>query len=323
MTRPGMAAVAADLAGRMPRLLGRLLDREPTGRTRDTWRYGRKGSLAVVVGGPRRGRWFDHEAGVGGDALALVAHLRGCTMREARNWALAWLGEAPAPRQPAAPPGCASRRGAPHEASPPTTTGLARRIWGEAEPPAATPVERYLLGRRLALPSAAPLRFHPACPRGSERGPAMLALMTDPVTGEPCGVHRTFLAPDGAGQAPEGPNGEPSKMMAGRAGVVRLVLDQEATTCLGVAEGIETALAVMQRCGWRPVWAATSAGAIRAFPVLPGVECLTVFADADSPGIGAARACCRRWAAAGREAMWRAPPEGDWDDALPLRGPEA
>ena len=92
-----------------------------------------------------------------------------------------------------------------------TTAGLARRIWGEAVPPAGTLVEAYLRGRGLALPVGAPLRFHPACPRGAERWPAMLALMTDPVTGEPCGVHRTFLTRDGGGKAPEGPNGEPPR----------------------------------------------------------------------------------------------------------------
>jgi putative DNA primase/helicase len=148
----------------------------------------------------------------------------------------------------------------------------------------------------------------------------MLALMTDPVSGAACGVHRTFLAIDGSGKAPPGPNGEPAKMMLGRAGVVRLVPDEDVTMGLGIAEGIETALAVMQGFGWRPVWAAASAGAVRAFPVLPGIECLTVFADADGPGLQAARACCRRWADAGREARMLAPPAGDWNDALPRGG---
>ncbi len=89
------------------------------------------------------------------------------------------------------------------------------------------------------------------------------------------------------------------------------------TTGLGIAEGIETALAVMQRAGWAPVWAATSAGAIRRFPVLPGIEALTVFADMDGAGLNAARDCCRTWAAAGWEARLLAPPAGDWDDVLP------
>jgi hypothetical protein len=174
----------------------------------------------------------------------------------------------------------------------------------------------YFAARGLRMEDGAPLRFHPACPRGAERWPAMLALMTRPDTAEACGVHRTFLARDGSGKAP----GEPKKAMAGEAGLVRLVPNDDVTLGLGLAEGLETALAVMQRTGWRPVWAATSAGAIRTFPMLPGIECLTVFGDADGPGMEAARACCGRWAAMGCEARILAPPAGDWDDALPRGG---
>jgi len=44
-----------------------------------------------------------------------------------------------------------------------------------------------------------------------------------------------------------------------------VVPDEGVTAGLGLAEGIETALAVMQRAGWSPVWAATSAGAMDRF----------------------------------------------------------
>jgi hypothetical protein len=101
-----------------------------------------------------------------------------------------------------------------------------------------------------------------------------------------------------------------------------LVPDAEVTTGLGVAEGVETALSVMQGAGWRPVWAATSAGVIRIFPILPGIECLTIFADMDDRGAGleAARACAARWGGAGREAHIWAPPVGaDFNDAF--KGP--
>ena len=143
----------------------------------------------------------------------------------------------------------------------------------------------------------------------------MLALMTDARTGEPCGVHRTFLRPDGSGKA----DVTPAKMMLGGAGVIRLDLDDEVTLGLGVAEGIETALGVMQRIGWRPVWAAASAGGIAKFPVLPGIEALTIFADADDKsgvGLRAAEECADRWRAAGHNSRIAAPPSGtDWLDA--------
>ena len=67
-----------------------------------------------------------------------------------------------------------------------------------------------------------------------------------------------------------------------------------------MTEGVEDALAVMLT-GWRPVWAATSAGAIARFPVLPGIEALTIFADADQSGVDNANSCAERWAQASRE----------------------
>ena len=45
-----------------------------------------------------------------------------------------------------------------------------------------------------------------------------------------------------------------------------------------------------------------------SFPVLGGIEALTVFADNDSPGAEAAAACVARWRAAGKEACVVAPP---------------
>jgi hypothetical protein len=251
---------------------------------------------------------FFHCFGCGahGDVFDWLEQTRGMTLPEAAQH-LACDGPRPNPKRvdPMPPPV------AEHDDDK-WRRDAARRIWSEAVPAAGTAAERYLLGRALMLPSDAPIRFHPACPRGADRHPAMMALMTDPITAAPCGVHRTFLQPDGGGKAP----GNKTKMMLGTAGVIRLVPDAEVTVGLGLAEGIETSLAVMQRTGWRPVWAATSAGAIARFPVLAGVEALTIFADADGPGVTAARTCCQRWADAGREPRLLAPPMGDWDDTL-------
>ena len=46
------------------RLLGK-----PTQQRNDEWRYGNHGSLAVDI---KNGRWFDHEANVGGGVLDLI-----------------------------------------------------------------------------------------------------------------------------------------------------------------------------------------------------------------------------------------------------------
>ena len=53
----------------------------------DIWRYGSDESLEVHVGGPRRGTWYDHKAGAGGDALDLVKHV----LRRDEANAIRWL----------------------------------------------------------------------------------------------------------------------------------------------------------------------------------------------------------------------------------------
>jgi hypothetical protein len=54
-----------------------------------------------------------------------------------------------------------------------------------------------------------------------------------------------------------------------------------------------------------PAWAAGSAGSMRRFPVLAGIETLTILVDNDQSGAGqdAARECSARWTAAGRDVI--------------------
>jgi len=129
------------------------------------------------------------------------------------------------------------------------------------------------------------IRYHPV-------HRMVVALMTDAISNDPIGIHRTFL--DANGKKRE-------RKMLGRQGVVRITPDEDVTLGLGIAEGIEDALAIALE--WGPAWAATSAGAIERFPVLSGIEHLTIFADADSAGTRAARVCADRWIAAGQEAQ--------------------
>ena len=319
-----IADVNQRLAGRMLELTQALGLGEPSSRSHGEVRFRSKGSLSIEVSGPKCGAWYDFEAGFGGDPLGLIAHVNRCPMRDAYRWALDWLGGGRLPpsgqalRPPVAPPEAPQPVAAIAYTGREWALGLGRQLWAQAQQPKGTVVEAYFASRGLLLPHEAPIRFHPKAWRNSANGPhgpAMLALMTDPLSGKPSGVHVTYIRPDGSGKA----SGERQKIMLGQAGVIRLVPDAEVTLGLGLAEGIETALAVMQRAGWYPVWAASSSGAIRRFPVLPGLESLTVFADQDGPGLNAARECCQKWAAAGREAQLVAPPAGDWDDALPRK----
>ncbi|MFN8891813.1 MAG: toprim domain-containing protein [Alphaproteobacteria bacterium] len=298
------------LSDRIEPLARELLQAAPTMRARDEIRFGRKGAFAVRVAGPKRGTFCDYAGLAKGDALSLIQYARQCGPREAFRWARAWLGAAPGSYAPPLPPKPPTPTANPPESA---TIDLARRLWGEALPARGTFAEKYLASRGLALEDAMPLRFHPRAWRNKNHGapgPAMLGLMSCVETAEPVGLHVTYIRPDGSGKA----EGERAKVMLGRSGVIRLAPIEG--PALGIAEGIETALAVMQRAGWRPVWAATCAGAVARFPVVDRIEILTIFGDADPPGMAAAREAAQRWRNAGKAARIISPPSGDWDDAL-------
>jgi hypothetical protein len=195
-------------------------------------------------------------------------------------------------------------------------------LWGEAEPIEGTAAAVYLKTRgcepsqRREWP--ADLRFHLECPFGTLHAPALIGLARNVVTGEPVGIHRTALSDDGASKRMM-PSGLPSRMVLGRASGAAIQLHQ-ASSVLGLAEGIETALSA-QKIFKVPVWAALSASGIRSFPVIHGVSRLFVFADNDGPGLAAARRCKRRYRDAGIETQIRHPSEygTDWNDYL-LKG---
>jgi len=295
-----MAETATKLLGQPNRALS----------TAENWRYGRKGSISVDV---TRGRWFDHESGAGGGVLSLIRAMTGTDTKGA----FAYLDIAPDPNDSPSRPAKPMKRimgndarDTAQQASRERRIALALRIWANAVDPAGTLVETYLASRRLTLPDDEPgrvIRFHPACPFGGGAvHPCMVALFRDIVTGEPCGIHRTALTPDG---------GKIDKKMLGRSGSAAIMLSKavEVTMGLGIAEGIETALSVLNT-GWAPIWAIGSAGCIATFPLLDGIEALTVFADADDAGLKAAREVAGRYAAHGREGFVQVPPRGDFND---------
>jgi putative DNA primase/helicase len=78
---------------------------EPTSRSRREWRFGRRGSKSLCVGGPKRGHNYDHEVGQGGDMLDLVARELNVPLGKAieiaeRNF-LSGFAATPAVRRPA------------------------------------------------------------------------------------------------------------------------------------------------------------------------------------------------------------------------------
>ena len=132
-----------------------------------TWRYRARGSLAVHVGGERRGTWRDFEADVSGGTLALVQHVAQTDKAGALHWLeAAGLIEPPNGTQPptrrhpaAAPSIAAPTVTAPKRSK---TAPLAAAILAASVPADNTPARAYLahrwtwppLGIGLDLPSS-------------------------------------------------------------------------------------------------------------------------------------------------------------------------
>jgi putative DNA primase/helicase len=139
----------------------------------------------------------------------------------------------------------------------------------------------------------------------------IVGVMTDPVTAKPTGaISRTYLH--------EGLKVGKAKMLGSPVGIVRLSADEDVVEGLCLAEGLETCLGAMAK-GFRPCWSTGTAGVMARFPVLAGVEALTLFADNDASGTGlrAANEAAARWRAAGRATrVYLREVLGDFNDAL-------
>jgi CHC2-type zinc finger protein/Toprim domain-containing protein len=200
--------------------------------------------------------------------------------------------------------------------NPEETRKFALSIWGDARQIKGTLAEAYLVARHIdisGLPTAA-LRFHPRCIFG--RGnyvPALLALFRDPVTNKPTGIHRIRLALD---------NQKVERRALGPIGgsVIKLWPDEDVTYGLVIGEGIETTLAAATRIKYRgtllqPAWSAGNEDNLANFPVIDGINMLTVLVDHDANNVGqeAAARCIRRWRQASHEAFGLIPKQVDSD----------
>lgn len=188
-------------------------------------------------------------------------------------------------------------------------------LWDRCLPAQGSLVETYLReARRIPIrevPRA--LRWHPQAPRGystPRTSPAMVARIDDE-HGTPCGLHLTFLRPDGSWHD--------GRIMVGtaRGGAVRLY---QADTELAVAEGIETALSYAY-LHHMPTWALLTTSQMHSWACPLSVDRLVIAADGGTledgrrPGLEAAETLLRRTRTA--QVRVHADPVGDdWNKAL-------
>jgi putative DNA primase/helicase len=198
-----------------------------------------------------------------------------------------------------------------------TLSSYGRDLWKSCRPLSGVALA-YLNARRCRIPpSDSDLRWHPSLkhrPSGYV-GPALVARVTEAATGEPMSLHRTWICADGRKA-----DVDPPRLLLGghrkQGGVIRLWPDEAMTTGLGIAEGIETALSLAW--AYAPAWSCIDAGNLADFPVLPGVEALTIAADRDKAGQDAADECAQRWVDAGHEVFVTCQLENDLNDLLQM-----
>jgi len=263
--------------------------------------HSHQGNLAITV---ERGLWCCHGGCGGGDVIDLHMRRAGLSFADAlrdlgaddgqtrQNAPGATIAVTPVPRPLPKPDRAAGADSA-------RKTARAGSIWHAARPAAGTPAAEYLFGRIGTLsPADADIRFVPDLQLFGFGGPATgggISAANDTSIG--IGLHITWIERcDGRWRRKE-------RRYLGRkaGGVVRLWPDDAVTYSLAIAEGIETALAASHLHS--PIWACLDAGNLAAFPVLNGIESLTIFADNDASGTGQREAakCADRWLDAGRE----------------------
>jgi hypothetical protein len=221
--------------------------------------------------------------------------------------------------------GRSSRRTRRDNTDPEAEAKAALAIWAEASTDLGPLAISYLTrpraegGRGLVIPAGLAgrvLRFHGRHwwrPDGGDKpvqAPAIIGLYRDIRTDAPRAIWRRALTPDGCALGPP-------RFRGPKAGcAIKLTADEYVEQGLTVGEGVETVLAAMMR-GFAPAWALGDAGSVERFPVLPGVEAVTICVDNDANAVGqkASATCFDRWRAAGREVWCLVPDEVDTDMA--------
>jgi putative DNA primase/helicase len=246
-----------------------------------------------------RGSWFCSKCGAG-DGFSLLRKLNGWSFAEAAREVERVLG--------------ISKQDAPrHEFTDEQKRAALKRVYSESVAVTTGDAVWTYLNRRTGIVNVPnSIRLHPKL--HYEKGlsfEAMLALVTMP-DGKHSTMHRTWL--DGKGG--KAPVDEPKKVMAGtiKTGAIRLAPMAE---CLGLAEGIETALRASVLFGM-PVWAAISAGGMRDWEAPEGLRHLIVFGDNDENFTGqtAAYSLANRLSLKGIKTEVRIPSKTgtDWAD---------
>lgn len=249
-------------------------------------------SACPVCGGKDRFR-FDDKEGRGtfyctncgpGDGMALVQGVLGCDFKRAAEEVERLSGSA----KVEAPP---------NQRSEEDNRRMRRQLYAQSSPARMEDPVGLYLRRRLGI-EAMPLslRYHPSLHyrNGESRAtfPGMLAIVSGP-DGKPVTMHRTYLTTEGGKAEVE----SAKKLLPGNVPSGAAIRLTQVAQCLGIAEGIETAIAAHILTGV-PCWAAVSAQLLWQWVPPAETSEVVVFADNDASftGQAAAYALARRLA---------------------------
>lgn len=222
-----------------------------------------------------RGSWICNQCGAG-DGFALLEKFKGWTFKEAAYQVELIAGNVAAQQIKV-------------ESDDAKKMAAVKRVWNEAQPVCkGDPVWKYL-HRRIGIELVpACLRFHPALPYvegdSLDYYPALVAAVTSHEK-QGIGVHRIYLTSAGD----KAPVETAKKLMTGKPMGGASIKLSAAGEVLGIAEGIETALAAARQFSV-PTWAAISAGLMEQWLPPEGVKTVIVFGDNDVSFTGQASA---------------------------------
>ena len=327
------AALRADAAGVAEALLG---TPNKAFSTKNTLRWGGKGSLSLEIHGPNKGLWFSHEGSEGSDLLGLVQHVQGSKFPEALAWARHWTGleaddAAPYQPRPRATPVPDPGERAEADAELAERIATARRIAALAVPATAGDPADWYLRQTRGIPR--PAGGWPDAIRWHHGYRALVAVATT-ADGTVQAVQRIHLGLDGnkvGADEMQARHLRAAKITngVGDGAAVRLPGDQAGPLLL--AEGPETGLAAWASTG-HETWVAL--GAVGKLQPPAGRQVLVLSDDnppARDPKQGAAaKALLRalsRWRKAGISALVATPwtvrrwDKSDMADVILAHGP--
>lgn len=263
---------------------------------RDRWRF---------TDHDQAGRWWCNQCGTG-DGFELLQQFHGWDFPTAAKEVEKMLPNMPATK--AVDPDAKIKM---------AREGLNKFKKGVEAAPENAQVKRYLESRALV---ASPLLLAHSAAEYWQDGAltwtyaAMVGLVSAP-DGRPLTYHRTFLL-DGQ----KAPVPSPRKIMPAAGDTTGAAIRLwPVSASMGIAEGIETALACHQLFGI-PTWSAISAGGLERFIPPEGIQELTIFADRDASytGQAAAFALAKRLKRDTDLRVWVSLPDnmGDFNDQL-------